>query len=323
MTTTRISRRTFGALSAGALTAGWLGTSRTAAQNATPVAGFPRTITHILGESVVAAEPKRVVSVTDFNDLDYVGVLGVTPVLFGFTNAWDSGNMPWQTFAADVPFYDASAEFDLEQITAAKPDLIVGMAYVEEVYDKLSQIAPTIVLGWDTPPDEGLRMVGSALGRDAEAETQIASIETMLADARAQLGPLAGKTVRVGFQYGDTFYVWGPDALGAQTLAKLGLTFLGGDDPVLAASSLERVNELGDADLLISMNSDPASIAVQEASPLFQSLPVVKNGGYGVLSVVEGRAIGDGLSPLSLAWVLPQLIDFLSALGNGEGKQLG
>lgn len=294
-----------------------------AAQVASPVAEFPRTITHVLGETVVPAAPRRVVSVSDFNDLDYVGVLGVAPVLYGFTNAWDSGNMPWQAFAKDVPFYDASVEFDLERITAAQPDLIVGMAYVEEVYDKLSQIAPTIVLGWDTPPDEGLRMVGSALGRDAEAETQISLIDTMLAEAREQLAPAAGKTVRVGFQYGDTFYVWGPEALGSQTLARLGLTFLGGDDPVLAASSLERVNELGDADMLISMNSDPAAIAVQEESPLFQSLPVVKNGGYGVLSVIEGRAIGDGLSPLSLEWVLPQLIEFLTKLANGEGKQLG
>ncbi|HWK80221.1 MAG TPA: hypothetical protein VNP95_05620, partial [Thermomicrobiales bacterium] len=96
-----------------------------ATPSASPVGAYPRTIVHEMGETVIPAQPVRIVATSDFMDLDYLLTLGVDPVLYGFTNAWESGSMPWQE-TAGLPSFDAATDLDLEAIVAAKPDLIVA-----------------------------------------------------------------------------------------------------------------------------------------------------------------------------------------------------
>lgn len=290
---------------------------------ASPVAGYPRTIEHILGETVIPSRPARIVAVSDFMDLDYLLTLGVDPVLYGFTNAWNSGAMPWQADAAAFPSFDATGDPDLESIAAARPDLIIGMQSIESVYTQMSAIAPTMAFGWDTAWREGIRLAATALGLESLAEERIVEGNLIIEAAKTELAPISGKRLRVGFEYGDIFYVWGEETAASKLFKELGLNFIGGPEPSLTALSLEQVNTLDDAEILLSIGSDPAGIEMQEASPLFRSLPAVQNGGYDVLSVVQGRALGDGLSPISLPWVMPQFIELMLNLANGEGKQLG
>lgn len=283
---------------------------------------FPRTVSHAMGETVIPAQPVRIVAASDFMDLDYLLALGVEPVLYGFTNAWDSGSMPWQTAATDLPSFDAASELDLEAIVAASPDLIVATPTIQDAYPTLSEIAPTVVFGWDTDWRAGLRLMATALGLETVAETRIAEADVLIADARTQLVPVAAKPIMVAFEYKETFYIWGDEPAGATLFRELGLTFVGGSEPSLLAASLEQVNLVADAEILLSVASDPEGIAVQEASPLFRSLPAVRNGGYEVLSVIQARALGDGLSPLSLPWVMPQFVALMLRLGEGGGKRL-
>ena len=289
---------------------------------ASPVAGFPRTLTHTLGETTIPSQPVRIVSASDFVDLDYPLSLGVAPVLYGFTNAWNGGGMPWQTAAADLPTFEANGDLDLEAIAGAKPDLIFGMETVEPVYEQLSGIAPTIVFRRGTAWRDGLRLAASALGLETLAEERIADTEQVLAAAKDELAPIADKRIMVGITNLDVFYVWGEETSAARIFKELGLNFIGGQEPSLTPLSLEQVNVLESADIILSVNADPVGIEHQEASPLFRSLPAVQNGGYDVLSVVQGRALGDGPSPLSLPWILPQFVDLMQRLARGEGKQL-
>ena len=62
-------------------------------------------------------------------------------------------------------------------------------------------------------------------------------------------------------------------------------------------------------EILLSVDSDPAGIALQEASPLFQTLPAVKRGGYGAAHrraderawpTVSARSAWNGLYPALL-----------------------
>ncbi|CAN5680034.1 iron-siderophore ABC transporter substrate-binding protein [soil metagenome] len=290
---------------------------------ASPVAGYPRTIEHVLGETVIPSRPARVVAVSDFMDLDYLLTLGVEPVLYGFTNAWDSGAMPWQSAAAAFPSFDATGDPDLEAIAGANPDLILGMQSIEAVYPQMSEIAPIIAFGWDTAWREGIRLAATALGLESLAEERIAEADLIIEAAKTELAPIAGKRLRVGFEYGDIFYVWGEETAASKLFKELGLNFIGGPEPSLTALSLEQVNTLDDAEILLSVGSDPAGIEMQEASPLFRSLPAVQNGGYEVLTVIQSRALGDGLSPISLPWVMPQFVELMLKLANGGGKQLG
>lgn len=324
----RISRRFavqgFAGLAFGLVAAPHLGLAQATPPAATPVSNrFPVTLTHAMGDTAINERPARVVAATDFVDLDYLLTLGIEPVLYGFSNAWESGAMPWQSAAANIPTFDASADLDLEAIAAARPDLIVTMPmYVDSWYETLSAIAPTIVLDWSTPWRDGLRLVARATGEEQVAEEQIALADALIAEATADLQPAAGMPMMVGFQYGDAFYIWGDESGGGALFLELGLDFVSGADPILQQTSLEQVSLLAHAEILLSVDSDPAGIALQEASPLFQSLPAVQRGGYGVLSVVQSRALADGASPLSLAWVLPDFVALLLQLANGEGTSL-
>jgi iron complex transport system substrate-binding protein len=183
---------------------------------ATPVAGTPRgeafpvTLTHAMGETTIPARPERVVSASDFIDLDLLLSLGVEPVLYGFSNAWDSGEMPWQSAALGLPTFDAAGDLDLEAIVAARPDLIVTIpVYRTNGYELLSEMAPKIVLDWSTEWREGTRLVGRAVGLEERAEERIAETETLIAAASETLAPIAGKPVMVGFQYQDAFLYLG------------------------------------------------------------------------------------------------------------------
>lgn len=290
---------------------------------ASPVASFPRTVTHTLGETTIPAQPARVVSVTDFVDLDYPLALGVKPVLYGFTNAWNGGAMPWQTDTADIPMVEKTGEADLEAIAAARPDLIFGMETIEPAYAQLSGIAPTIAFRRGTAWRDGFRLAASALGLEALAEERIAETETLLAAAKEELAPIAGKRLMVGVTNLNMLYVWGDLTSAAGVFRDLGLNFIGGKEPFLTPLSLEQVNVLESADIILSVNADPAGLEAQESSPLFRTLPAVRNGSYDVLSVIQGRALGDGPSPLSLPWILPQFVELMQRLGRGEGKLLG
>lgn len=291
---------------------------------ATPVTDtFPVTVTHTMGDTTIPARPQRVVAVNDYADLDFLLTLGVDPVLYGFTHAWDRDRMPWQGATVDIPQYDASAEVDLEVIVAARPDLILTIPQgFDNWYESLSAIAPTIVLDWDAPWRDGLRMVGRATGSSAAAAAAISETDALLAQARADLAPAAGKPIMVGFQFGDSIVIWGDQISAAQLFGDLGLTVVGGDDPILSETSLEDMTLLREAEILLSPTTDAEGIKRQEASLLFQSLPAVQRGGYGNLDVIQTRALADSVSPISLAWVLPELVPILLQLAAGDGKTL-
>lgn len=295
-----------------------------ASPEATEQAAYPVTIEHAAGSTTIEARPQRIVTLGDFQDLDYVLNFGGPVVLYGFTNAWDSGNMPWQAEGvADVESWDATGEIDLEQIAAAQPDLIVGMISGEEVYEQLSDIAPTILIDWGTTWRDGIRWIGAALGESEQAETDIAETEGKLAAATSQLEALGDQSVMVGFQYGETFYIWGEEATAALVLSEMGVNFVGGPEPSLTPASLEQANLMDGADIVLSVDSDPAGLAIQEASPIFQSLPAVQAGKYDVLPVRVSRALGDGFSPLSVDWAIEQSVEILNRVAAGNGKQLG
>ncbi len=325
--TQHVSRRRFtqGALAAGslALLPGIAVAQATPAASPVASGAWPRTISHAMGDTVIPAQPQRVVAASDYIDLDYLLALGVAPVAYGFTNAWGSGAMPWQEAAADIPSFDVSVgDPDLEAIVGAAPDLILAMPSEQAVYDQLSAIAPTVILPWDAEWRTALTLAATALGLEDVAAEQIAATDTLIAEARETLAPVADLPFRFAFQYGDTVYVWGEETAGGRFFTELGLNFIGGDDPYLTSLSPEEVGLLADAEIILSTESDPEGIVAQEANPLFTGLPAVQRGGYDVLTVVEGRALSD-LSPISIPWNLPGFIELYQRVANGEGRTVG
>jgi iron complex transport system substrate-binding protein len=126
---------------------------------------FPRTVRHAMGDTVVPAEPKRVVTLS-VGDLDTVLTLGVTPV--GSTDV-DPGGLPHYLDPSDVegvaPVGSAEAP-DLAAIAALQPDLILGNTLQHRpLYTQLSQIAPTVFGGQvDVAWKLNARLTADAMG---------------------------------------------------------------------------------------------------------------------------------------------------------------
>jgi iron complex transport system substrate-binding protein len=173
------------------------------ARNEPAAAGEPVTITHKFGETKVPANPKRVVT-AGWIDQDFVLPLGIVPVgtRGGYFDNYD--DFPWVKQATDgkgVPSIEGDT-INFEAIAAAKPDVIfaINETVDQKTYDRLSQIAPTVVQSADypdeeTPWDVQLLTTGRALGRADEAQKLVDQVKAKINDARSAHPEFAGKTL--------------------------------------------------------------------------------------------------------------------------------
>ncbi len=105
-----------------------------------------RVIKHELGETEIVGKPTRIV-VMDFSFADALATLGVAPV--GISDDSDA-NLIIPEVKEKVGTYTSLGsryEPNMELISSLAPDLIIAdLNKHKAVYDKLKQIAPTIVL---------------------------------------------------------------------------------------------------------------------------------------------------------------------------------
>jgi iron complex transport system substrate-binding protein len=188
-------------LAVGPLTA--CGKAQDSAPQATEAATV--TISHKFGETKVPANPSRVVTV-GWTDQDFVLPFGVIPVS---TRVFEENynEYPWVKAATDgkgVTTWGGEDSIDFEAIAAQKPDLIFAIYETvdKETYDRLSQIAPTVIQSKDyadeeTPWDVQLLTTGKALGKEAEAKDLVAKVQGRIDEVRKANPEFDGKTLVV------------------------------------------------------------------------------------------------------------------------------
>ncbi|MFF5085202.1 ABC transporter substrate-binding protein [Actinoplanes sp. NPDC000266] len=180
-------------------------TSAPAAVTPAGAAAFPVTIEHKFGSTTIKAEPRRVVTV-GWNDQDFALSLGTTPVS---TREWftEYPSYPWVSAklnGAKLPTF--SAEINYEAIIKERPDLILAIyeTVTKETYEKLSQIAPTVIQSSkypdeETPWDVQTLTTGKALGKEAEARALVDKVNAKVAEAKKANPQFAGKTLVVDY----------------------------------------------------------------------------------------------------------------------------
>jgi iron complex transport system substrate-binding protein len=254
------------------------GSSATPAAQSTAAADTV-TISHKFGETKVPANPKRVVT-AGWIDQDFVLSLGIVPVgsRGGYFDNYDG--FPWvqqETGGKGVPTIDGDT-INFEGIAAAKPDVIfaINETIDQKTYDRLSQIAPTVVQSADYPDEETpwnvqLLTTGKALGREDQAQRLVDEVNAKFTEAKAAHPEFAGKTLISDFtSEANAHYVIGKgdprnaifDGLGLDTKDTVGDV------------SEEKLNVLDGNVLFLNGLSKEQMADV----PAFQRLNVVKDG---------------------------------------------
>jgi iron complex transport system substrate-binding protein len=300
---------------------------------------FPVTIDHAFGETEIAAEPERVVT-WGWGSTDAAIALGVVPVAIPFDDyaGDDEGVLPWVREAldergADTPQVLPSAEEPpFEAIAAAEPDVILA-AYsgiTQEEYDLLAAIAPTVAYpdeAWATPWRDLIEIVGTSLGRGAEATELLADIDAEVA-AQARAHPeLAGKSMAMVWDTPDGFYVYKPADARVEFGLALGLESapsveeLSTDESTFFYTlSYEQLDRLT-SDILVSFADSPASAQQFLTSDHAQLMTQVQEGTVASVTGTEFIASVSPPTALSLTWGLDEYVTLLSDAAKAADEQ--
>lgn len=168
--------------------------STTTTTEAVEDTGFPRTITHANGETVIDEKPVRIVS-TSITITGTLLAMGAPVVASAATTPGpltdDNGFFAqWADVATErgVEVLYPNLEFDLEAVIAAEPDVIIvstsGADSALEQYDALSAVAPTLVYNYGNQSWQSLALeISEALGLEEEAQATIDDFDAYVSEA--------------------------------------------------------------------------------------------------------------------------------------------
>lgn len=311
---------------------------------------FPVTIDHALGSTTVPSEPQRVVTL-GWASQDTALALGVTPVGIA-EDAWaggENGLLPWTDDAitrtgktiggvgsgTDVSVYSDSPEINIEELAALDPDLILATysGITQEQYTQLSKLAPTIAYPetpWLVSWQDQTLLNGKALGREDEAIELINETEQSIFASGAEHAALLGTTFAFIYAQDDgTVGIYLPGDPRVDLLIGLGMSpadsvadMATADGKFYAEISLEHINKLKDADVLITWFNSEEEQEALEASELFQNLPAVRHGAYVPMLDRQLSMAVSTTTVLSVPWGLevfvPELADASDASRSGK-----
>jgi len=292
---------------------------------------FPVTIEHKFGTTIVPAKPERVV-VVGFHEQDWLYMFGVAPV---GVREW-FGDMPYATYPwADALRGDAQPVvmtgdgIDFETIAGLNPDLIVGTfsGMTPDEYAILAAIAPVVAQGdayadWGMPWEDETRQIGAALGQPSRAEEIIAETEAVFAKVRAEHPEFDGaRTAVLAYEEG-VFMTYTAEDTGHRFLSNMGFVvppeYNDIADGIYVNISAERAAELLDLDVGIWWAAEPGTRETIEALPIFQQLPLAKEGRNVWMTDLMVEAAMSFQTPLSFSFLVDNLVPLLVQAVDGD-----
>ena len=303
-----------------------------AAALALPVLGqeFPLSIPSRFGTAAIPAPPARVATL-DFPGADDLLALGVQPVAI---RDW-YGDHPRALWPWAAPLLDGDpavlrGEIDFEALAAVQPDVILALwsGISSGDHDRLSRIAPVVAVpegmgDFELPWHERARIAGRAIGREPEADRQVAAIRDRLEGIAADHPGWQGLTASVAFAWTGTPGAYTSRDVRSQLLAQMGLLTPPAIDAAVVAGRPFSVTlgeeALGtlDADVILWLSTDGDFSAVEAlvTRPFLRAT----RGGH---EVFAGPLLTGALSHaslLSLPYALDLLVPALEAAVAGGG----
>lgn len=173
-------------------------------------------VRHGYGETEIPRNPERILA-ADETTLDYLLALGLEPV--GVTSY--SPELP--AYLAEraegvtvIPVAGGPDSVNLEALLALEPDLIIGYEHLggnfaPEVYDQISQIAPTV--SFLAPPENAFRtalpLLADLFHVPDRSEEALAAFEAEAQELRERLATLDGATVSLVTVYPRQIRLYG------------------------------------------------------------------------------------------------------------------
>ncbi|KQM84055.1 iron-siderophore ABC transporter substrate-binding protein [Agromyces sp. Leaf222] len=309
----------------------------TAAPDAAVGTGFPITIEHAFGETVVEAAPERVAT-WGWGSTEAAISVGVYPIAVA-EQSWTVGEgnlLPWVEDAYDAAGVEhpvvinddeGGATIPYEEFIEAAPDLIIApySGLTEEQYDTLSDIAPVVAYPeapWTTPWDETISITATALGLEAEGDAVLDDIDAYLADEAAAHPEFEGKTFAGVWDGDGLVYVYTEADPRISILTELGLEVAPSvaeldttDGGFFYELSYEQLDKL-DADFIVNYSSSKEEAESFLTKPEIQAIPAVAAGN--VAQVYDPVTVSSVSPPtaLSFDWEggMPALIESIAGV---------
>jgi len=244
-----------------------------------------REIKHALGTTTIEGTPKRIVTLYQ-GATDTILEFGVTPV--GVVESW--AQTPMYNYIKDdlkdVKFVGQETQPNLEEIAALKPDLIIATQIRhEEIYEQLSQIAPTVVNTTIYDFKETATIIGQALGQEEQAKSLIGDWEARVADFKNKVAstnnwPLSAAVLNYREDHAR-IYVTGFAGSILNELGFKGPKDLQGENlEIVKLTDKEGIPQMN-ADVIFQFMEDNAAVKKTNeewtAHPLYKNLDAVKN----------------------------------------------
>ena len=267
------------------------------------------TVSTIFGEVTVPEDPQRVVAL-GWSDAETAQPVGASDWL----GVGGDGLGPWVEDSYDTPpTIIGTNEISMESVAALAPDLILWTrsSNEQDIYDELSEIAPTVAapegtdIAYGTSWDGQTELVAQALGKVDEGRRLIDETDAAF-DAAVQANPqFADKTVAVGTVYSGQLGAYVDGDVRVDFMKRLGfvndaeIQELAQEGRFSVNLSAENASVL-DADLTVMFPiGDTAEVI--EGDPSIQNLPSALDGR---LVVLDDQVLSNAFSSASVPGTL-------------------
>ena len=276
-----------------------------------------REVQHKLGTVCIPTESERIIALDPRYIADPLLSLGVQPVGIAILNDTNgdqdglggltSGNIEAVVRVGNV--YSPS----LERMLGLKPDLIIAMDFAHEaIYEKLSAIAPTVLLQYEAQDKEytsfkvNLQRIAQIVDKEAEANMVIAQYQARIEQLRQQLDRQPEDIeVTVLIYSGGTFLLPWPIHPTHEIFSDIGLID-NIDSARTSGISLEVIDQY-DSDILFIMDYAREGESFFLENPLIASLEAVKNDQVYFVDTDKWTASG----PIGVNRILDDLFKYL------------
>ncbi|WP_322906083.1 iron-siderophore ABC transporter substrate-binding protein [Paenibacillus campi] len=242
-----------------------------------------RIVKHAMGETKITGTPKRVVTLFQGAN-DVVVALGVKPV--GIVESWVQ--QPVYDYLkkdlGDVQQVGQESQPNLEEIYKLKPDLIIAnKTRHEDIYNQLSQIAPTVMTDKLYDWKETVKIAGEALNEKDKANKLLSDWDARVADFKSKMGnrlPIEATITNFRADQVRIYYM----GYAGLILKDLGFTRPPGQDGDtwgIELTSKENIPDMN-ADMIFNFDSGDDQAAINKlyqdwtSSPLWANLDAVK-----------------------------------------------